>query len=440
MSRPAITAGGPLRWCRQSAVGLYRSAVLIGLTVAIPVVCAPVAYFGTEFALSWSARSHFVLALQIVVTVGEVAMGAFWTFIVAALAVSAGSRPLSQAARALADRWLGLRLEVDYAPPPPVTQMSTGFWWNGYEYHRTEKDARSQARMEQHSPRDPQYRRDVRWIAVSALTVLPAAALPLLAIAFGVDLALQPGRWAWGAALIAAGLIAAPVAWRVFGPVAAAFLGQPAPSKVEELTAIQADMTQTQAAELERIERSLHDGAQARILSLGLAMGAAEHLLDTDPEAARPILAEARASAAAALAELRDLARGINPPVLAERGLADAVRALALDAPVQVSVRSDLPSRPERPVEAALYFAVSELLANVAKHARATRATIDLGYDGATLTATVTDDGEGGASAEKGSGLSGINRRISAFGGRLEIDSPVDGPTRITVAVPCALS
>jgi hypothetical protein len=142
MSRPAITtitARVPLRWCRQSAVGLYRSAVLIGLTVAVPVVCAPVAYFGTEFALSWSARSHFVLALQIVVTVGEVAMAAFWTFIVAALAVSAGGRPLSQAGRALAGRWLGLRLEVDYAPPPPVTQMSTGFWWNGYEYHRTEK-------------------------------------------------------------------------------------------------------------------------------------------------------------------------------------------------------------------------------------------------------------------------------------------------------------
>jgi len=443
MSRPAITtitARGPLRWCGQSAVGLYRSTVLTGLTAAIPLVCAPVAYFGTEYALSWSARSHFVLALQIVVTVGEVAMGAFWTLIVAALALRNGSRPLSQTARALADRWLGLRLDVHYAPLPPVTRMSTGFWWNGYEYHRTEEDARSQARMEQHSPRDPQNRRDVRWVATSAVTVLPVAALPLAGLAFGIDLTLSASLRVSGFILIAASLVVAPFGWRVFGPIAAAFLGQPAPSKVEGLTAIQADMTQTQAAELERIERSLHDGAQARILSLGLAMGAAEHLLDTDPEAARPILAEARASAAAALAELRDLARGINPPVLAERGLVDAVRALALDAPVRVSVRSDLPSRPERPVEAALYFAVSELLANVAKHARASRATVDLGYDGATLTATVTDDGQGGASAEEGSGLSGINRRVSAFGGRLDIDSPVGGPTGITVAVPCALS
>ena len=433
-------ASEALRWCRQSVVGLYRSAILISLTAAIPVLCAPVAYFGTEFALSWSARSHFILALQVLVTAGEVAMGAFWTLIIAALASRNLSQPLSQAARALARRWLGLRLEVDYAPPPPVTRMSTGFWWNGYEYHRTEKDARQQARMEQHSPRDPQYRRDTRWLAVSAMTVLPSAALPLAGLAYGIDLTLSPGRLAWGVALIAASLVVAPFAWRVFGPVAAAFLGPPARSKVEELTAIQADMTQTQAAELERIERSLHDGAQARILSLGLAMGAAEHLLGTDPEAARPILAEARASAAAALAELRDLARGINPPVLAERGLVDAVRALALDAPVQVSVRSDLPARPERPVETALYFAVSELVANVAKHARATQATIDLGHDGRTLTAAVSDDGHGGATAGRGSGLTGIERRIAAFGGRLEIDSPDGGPTRITVAVPCALS
>jgi signal transduction histidine kinase len=435
------TAGcGPLRWCGQSAVGLYRSAVLTGLTAIIPVVCAPVAYFGTEYAFSWSAHTHYPLALRVLVAVGEIAMGALWTLIVAALALRLGSRPLSQAARALAERWLGRRLEVRCPPPPPVTQMSTGFWWNGSEYHRTEKDARQHARARRHSPGDRQYRRDVRWIAVSTASVLPSAALPLAGLAFGVDLTLQPGPRVWGVALIVASLIIAPFGWRVFGPVAAAFLGQPARSQVEELAAIQADMTKSQAAELERIERSLHDGAQARILSLGMAMGAAEHLLGTDPEAARPILAEARASAAAALAELRDLARGINPPVLAERGLVDAVRALALDAPVPVDVRSDLVGRPERPAEAAVYFAVCELLVNVAKHARATRASVDLGYDGRTLTGTVSDDGHGGASAGLGSGLSGTERRIAAFGGRLEIDSPAGGPTGITVAVPCALS
>jgi signal transduction histidine kinase len=205
-------------------------------------------------------------------------------------------------------------------------------------------------------------------------------------------------------------------------------------------------VTKAQAAELERIERGLHDGAQARIVALGLSIGAAEHLLDADPEAARAILTAARESSAAALAELRALVRGINPPVLAERGLVDAVRALALDAPVPVVVAAALPSRPERPVESAVYFAVSELLVNVAKHARATQAGIDLGYDGKTLTATVTDNGAGGAASsramgiEAGSGLNGIERRLAAFGGRLEIDSPAGGPTRITVAVPCVLS
>ena len=200
-------------------------------------------------------------------------------------------------------------------------------------------------------------------------------------------------------------------------------------------------MTQTQATELERIERSLHDGAQARIVALGMAMGAVEHLLDTDPEKARPIIAGARASAAEALTELRDLARGINPPVLSERGLVDAVRALALDAPVPVSVRSSLPSRPERPVEAAVYFAVSELLANVGKHAHATRAP------SSSVTRTRRSPSLSPTTAKavpsrptKGSGLNGIERRLAAFGGRVDIDSPAGGPTRITLGIPCVLS
>jgi signal transduction histidine kinase len=103
-------------------------------------------------------------------------------------------------------------------------------------------------------------------------------------------------------------------------------------------------------------------------------------------------------------------------------------------------VHSTVPTRPERPVESALYFAVAELLANVAKHARASRVTVDLGYAASTLTATVTDNGVGGAAATAGSGLRGIERRVAAFGGRMEIDSPAGGPTRITVAAPCALS
>jgi signal transduction histidine kinase len=126
--------------------------------------------------------------------------------------------------------------------------------------------------------------------------------------------------------------------------------------------------------------------------------------------------------------------------VLTERGLTDAIRALSLDAPIEVTVGGGLPGRPERPVESAVYFVVAELLTNVAKHARATHATVEIGYQGRTLTVAVTDDGTGGAAASDGSGLSGVRSRRAAFDGQLDIDSPVGGPTRITVTVPCVLS
>lgn len=430
----------PLRWGAEAGVGLYRSVVLVVLTGFIPAICAAVAYFGAQFAFTWTADLHAALAVRVLAAVGEILITIVWTAVVGLLLLRRGSRPVTRAARRLAKAWLGLTIEVRYAEPHPITQMSTGFWWNGHEYYKTEREARWHARME-NGPSDPQHRQDARWTLVAAVTVFPAAAVPLLGLAFGILLTLEKGLLAWGIALIVAGLASAPFAWRALGPVSAAFLGQSARSKIEELQAVQADMTQTQAAELERIERSLHDGAQARIVALGMAMGAVEHLIDTDPEKAKPIIAEARVSATEALTELRDLARGINPPVLTERGLVDAVRALALEAAVPVSVRSSLPARPERPVEAAVYFSVAELLTNVGKHAHATRATVELGYAGKTLTATVADDGRGGAAGPaKGSGLNGIERRLAAFGGRVDIDSPPGGPTRITLGVPCVLS
>jgi len=443
VSQPAMTNSAPLRWGAAVGLGLCRSAVLVALTAPVLAAWGAVAFFGTEFALSWSSQLNAPLIVRVLANAGEVVMGLVWTAAIVWLTIRLAGRWLSRKARLLARDWLGLRIEVSYRPPPPVTQMATGFWWNGYEYHKTEKEARDDARGQQ-LIRDPQLYRDGLGIAIATVTVLPAAALPLLGLAGGIYLTLQPGLAPWGAAAIVAGLAIAPFAWRLLGPVAARFLGPAPRSRIKELTEIQADVTKAQAVELERIERGLHDGAQARIVALGLSIGAAEHLLETDPEAARAILITARESSAAALAELRALVRGINPPVLAERGLVDAVRALALDAPVPVVVAAAVPSRPERPVESAVYFAVSELLANVAKHARATQVGIDLGYDGKTLTATVTDNGAGGATssaaADSGSGLNGIERRLAAFGGRLEIDSPAGGPTRITVAVPCALS
>lgn len=288
---------------------------------------------------------------------------------------------------------------------------------------------------------DRQLRRDRVGLLAAAVTLLPAAAIPFAGLAGGGYVMSRPGLPVWvAAALVAGGLVSAPLAWRVVGPLTPRLFGPSPHSRVEELTSIQADMTQTQAAELERIERGLHDGAQARIVAFGMTLGTAERLIDSDPQNAKAILAAARASPAEALAELRLLVRGINPPVLSERGLVDAVRALALDAPLPVSVTSSLPARPERPIEAAAYFAIAELLANIAKYANAATASVDLHHDGRTLQIMVSDDGVGGAAFGSGSGLPGIARRLAPFDGTIDIHSPLGGPTRITLAMPCALS
>ena len=140
-----------------------------------------------------------------------------------------------------------------------------------------------------------------------------------------------------------------------------------------------------------------------------------------------------------ALDQLRTLVRGINPPVLVERGLVEAVRAMAIDAPLDIDVHSSLAGRPEQPIEVALYFSIAELLANVAKHSGATHAKVELSHAQGELRAVISDDGIGGAAASTGSGLDGISRRLRAFEGQIEIDSPTGGPTRITLRVPCGL-
>ncbi|MFG2721857.1 sensor histidine kinase [Streptomyces sp. NPDC048416] len=435
--------GGPPHWWAEIARGLYRSAVLTGLTWPLPTVCLGAALGGARVVGSWSEHLSAPLAVRALVTVGQVLMVLLWTAMAVWVVHPLTSRPLAEAARARAERWPGVRLDVTYRAVFQVRRMSTGYWWDGQEYHRSEREARRRAKVHARF-HDPQLHWDGLWGLVAGVSVLPVAALPLLGLAGGAYLMLTPELIGYGVALTVASLAAAPFAWRVLGPVARRFLG-PVPRswlgrRVKELEAIQADLTQTQAAELERIERDLHDGTQARLLAMGMSVGVAEQLVDTDPAAAKALLAEARTASATALAELRSLVRGINPPVLAERGLVDAVRALALDAPVEVGVHSTVPSRVERPVESAVYFAVAELLANVVKHAGASRATIAFAYARLTLTATVSDDGVGGAAASAGSGLRGIERRMAAFHGRLDIESPAGGPTRITVAVPCALS
>jgi signal transduction histidine kinase len=256
-----------------------------------------------------------------------------------------------------------------------------------------------------------------------------------------VELVLVPVQ---GAFLLVTGLAAARwLMWLHFR--FAGFFLAPVPSarltaRVHELAATRADVVDAQAAELRRIERDLHDGAQARLASLGMTIGLAEELLADDPDAARRLLAEARESSGRALVELRDLVRGIHPPVLAERGLAGAVQALALRLPLPATVEADLDGRPSAPVESAAYFVVAEALANLAKHSGARTAGICLHHADGRLTIVVRDDGAGGADPRAGTGLRGIQRRVAAFDGTMVISSPIGGPTVVTVEVPCELS
>ncbi|MEV6906395.1 sensor domain-containing protein [Amycolatopsis sp. NPDC051071] len=239
-----------------------------------------------------------------------------------------------------------------------------------------------------------------------------------------------------------AGLVATPWLARLGARFAKLLLGPTEASRleqrVERLKQTRTDASVAQAAELRRIERDLHDGVQSRLVAMGMKLGAVEALIDTDPAAAKRLAAELRQTSSETLTELRLLVRGIHPPVLSERGLSDAVRAMALDSPLRASVSGVLP-RLEEPAEACAYFAVSELLGNAAKHGEARRVSIKLGYEDGLLRIEVTDDGKGGANAARGSGIRGIERRLGTFDGTFVLTSPPGGPTKATMEIPCQL-
>ena len=210
--------------------------------------------------------------------------------------------------------------------------------------------------------------------------------------------------------------------------------------RVADLTVSRAESVDHSAAELRRIERDLHDGAQARLVALGMTLGMADQMFADDPDAARKLVSEARDTTGAALGDLRAVVRGIHPPVLADRGLAGAVQALALDMAVPVRMTAHLDGRPPEPVESAAYFAIAECLANIGKHARAGNAWVELSHADGVLRATVGDDGAGGADPDTGTGMRGVMRRLAAFDGTMRVSSPRGGPTLVTLEVPCALS
>ena len=209
-------------------------------------------------------------------------------------------------------------------------------------------------------------------------------------------------------------------------------------ARVEELTDTRERVVQAGDAERVRIERDLHDGAQQSLVSLAMSLGRARAKLDDDPAAARVLLDQAHGDAKRALAELRDLARGIHPAVLTDRGLDAALSAVAARSPVPVSVEVDVPHRPSPTIEAVAYFVVAEALTNVAKHARARAAAVRVLQAGDQLYVTVLDDGDGGADLGLGTGLTGLRDRVAAVDGRLALSSPAGGPTELTVELPCA--
>jgi signal transduction histidine kinase len=415
-----------LRWVRRGWVAAGRGLALFGLSLlAVP------------------------LAVVLVLAVCSLLLPG--VFLVPAVVV--GIRRFANGARRLAGAWSGVEIPSPYRPRPPLDSGAKG-WWQRWSWILT----------------DPATWRDLLWLLASPIAGV-VAGLPAGVVACGGFGIVQPVVWrplveaggkswygfihvtspiaAWSAAVLGVGIVLLGLA---IGPrsllvhaLLTRWLLAPIPRaalalRMRHLTETRSDAVEAQVAELRRIERDLHDGAQARLVAIGMTLSAAGHLLDEDPQAARALLDEARDSSTRALNELRDLVRGIHPPVLADRGLGDAVQALALDTGLTVVVSVELPGRPAPAVESAAYFAISEVLANAAKHSGADRVSLDVRYQDGALRMIVTDNGRGGAQIAAGSGLRGIQRRLAMFDGTLALISPLGGPTTVTMELPCSLS
>jgi signal transduction histidine kinase len=364
-----------------------------------------------RFAVTGYAALQVLLVVPVIVTFVLVwvsgVLVVVWVGVPLLLLMLPVARAIAGAHRRMAARILGEPVPAPYLPLPPGPLGRL----------------RGQAL-------DQQTWRDLAWM-LWAMTIGFVASLLTVVLMLGV---VTTVIWWYGAVPI---MRARAVADRAFlSTDRTAALER----RVRALAASRADVVDHSAAELRRIERDLHDGPQARLAALSLSLGLADDLFESDPEAARRLVREARSSSSAALGDLRDLVRGIHPPVLADRGLTGAVQALALDMAVPVDVRAALPGRAPAPVESAAYFAIAECLANVGKHSDAAHAWVRVGHADGLLTAEVGDDGSGGADPRRGTGLAGIAERIAAFDGRIEVSSPPGGPTIVTLEVPCTLS
>ncbi len=424
-----------------AARGLALTAVALAGLVPLAAILAAaglVALGAAILAGSFGGPADQRVLLAVLVTGAGAGLG--WFVIPATLL---GLRRLTGLTRELAGRWCGVAIADPYRPLP------------------ADRSTLGSARLFLCLARDPATWRDLLWLTVNlvlawVLTAAGAVIIGIGLIAFigpeflkAIPRPAFPGNDAGtlivlGLGIISVGVLAVPLLLRGYGLLARSMLAPAGHAeltrRVQRLTETRIEALDTGAAEIRRIERDLHDGAQARLVAMGMTLDAAGQVIDTNPEAARALLYEARDASVKALAELRDLVRGIHPPVLADRGLAAAIQARALDSTARISLAGDLEGRPPAPVESAAYFAVSELLANVSKHADARRTWIDIRYEDGMLRIGVTDDGRGGADPARGTGLRGIERRLAAFDGVLAVSSPPGGPTTVTMEIPCALS
>ncbi|MFE9422669.1 histidine kinase [Kitasatospora sp. NPDC006697] len=357
--------------------------------------------------------------------------GAVWLAVPLLFNALVLSRWVAECTRRMAADVLGVEIAAPYRELPAAGTGPGGSRW------------RRPLRWTEWLLCDPATWRDVLWTLLNGLVVWLVLVAPVAVLN---RLTGPPAhRYERGLLLILVALAAwfrfgwpvlrgyAGLAGRLLGPTRQAELAL----RVSHLSRSRADTIDSGAAEMRRIERDLHDGAQARLVALGMTLTAAEQLFESSPEAARALVTEAKESSVRALSELRSLVRGIHPPMLADRGLAAAVHALALDLPLRVSFSGELTERPPAPVESAAYFAVSELLANTTKHAAASDVWIEVGHTDGMLRIAVTDNGRGGADPGHGTGLRGVERRLAAFDGVLAISSPVGGPTIATLEIPC---
>ncbi|MGW4469565.1 sensor histidine kinase [Nonomuraea sp. NPDC004354] len=318
--------------------------------------------------------------------------------------------------------------------------------------------------------RSPESRRDLRWAVRHVATGIPTGLAALTVVGLVVNAVLEAPLWwlfpaddplrlmvafpvtGWSQALglgLAQIVVGAALTWRIVPKLARmhadACLAALAPSsedrlaaRVDELTESRSGVLDAHAAELRRIERDLHDGTQARLVAIAMRLGVAREALGDDSGTVGRLLKEAHEGTEAAMAELRQVIRTMYPPILADRGLAGALNAVAAQAGLPVEADLDDLGPVPAAVETAAYFIVSEAITNATKHSGATRATVRLARRDDTLHVEVADDGRGGVDERRGTGIAGIRKRVAAFDGAVGVDSPPGGPTTITVELPCA--